>query len=77
VTTVTFEQVAERISLITSVPSEKLTPLTRLDELALDSAHLVETVVDLQEEFDSTFTQAAFKQVSTLGELTELLRAQR
>jgi acyl carrier protein len=75
VTAVTFEQVAERISALVSVSAAKLTPQTALDDLALDSARLVETVVDLQEEFGSTFSQAAFKQVSTLGELAELLRA--
>jgi acyl carrier protein len=76
-TAVTFDLVAERIGEILSVPADKLTPQTALNDLALDSFQLVETVVDLQEEFDSIFTQAALKQVSTLGELTELLQANR
>lgn len=75
-TAVTFDLVAERISEILSVPVDKLTPQTALNDLALDSFQMVETVVDLQEEFDSIFTQAALSQVSTLGELTELLRLQ-
>jgi acyl carrier protein len=73
-TTITFDQVAERVSATLSVPVEKLTPDTSLDELAVDSFRLVEMVVDLQEEFDSMFTQAELKQLSTLGELVELLR---
>jgi acyl carrier protein len=72
--TVTFELVAERISMFVSVPADKLTPQTSLDDLALDSFRLVETVVDLQEEFHSMFTQAALQQVSTLGDLVDLLR---
>jgi acyl carrier protein len=73
-TEVTFERVVEHIATLVSVPTDKLTPQTALHDLALDSARLVETVVDLQEEFGSTFDQVAFKQVSTLGELAELLR---
>jgi acyl carrier protein len=76
-TAVTFDLVAERISEILSVPVDKLTPQTALNDLALDSFQMVEAVVDLQEEFESIFTQAALRQVSTLGELTELLQANR
>lgn len=74
---VTFERVAQRVSTLLSVPLEKITPQTTLQDLAADSFRLVETVVDLQEEFDSIFTQAELKQVNTLGELVELLRAPR
>jgi acyl carrier protein len=72
-TTVTFELVAERIGTILSVPAEKLTPETALQDLALDSFRMVETVVDLQEEFGSVFSQAELQQVSTLGDLFKLL----
>jgi acyl carrier protein len=73
---ITFERVAQRVSTLLSVPLEKITPQTTLQDLAADSFRLVETVVDLQEEFDSVFTQAELKQVNTLGELVELLRSQ-
>lgn len=72
---VTFELVAERISTLLSLPVEKLTAQTALTDLALDSFRMVETVVDLQEEFDSIFTQEALRQVSTLGDLVDLLRS--
>jgi acyl carrier protein len=75
--TITFDRVAERISVLLSVPVEKLTPDTKLHDLGADSFRLVETVVDLQEEFDSMFTQAELKQVTTLAELVDLLRAQQ
>jgi acyl carrier protein len=74
-TTITFDQVAERVSATLSVPVDKLTPETSLHDLAVDSFRLVEMVVDLQEEFDSMFTQAELKQLVTLGELFELLRS--
>jgi acyl carrier protein len=73
-TRVTFELVAERISTLLSMPAEKLTPETVLQDLALDSFRMVETVVDLQEEFGSVFSQAELQQVSTLGDLFKLLR---
>jgi acyl carrier protein len=75
--TITFDRVAERISVLLSVPIERLTPETGLHDLGADSFRLVETVVDLQEEFDSMFTQAELKQVTTLAELVDLLRAQQ
>lgn len=74
-TTVTFELVAERIGTLLSMPAEKLTPETALQDLALDSFRMVETVVDLQEEFGSVFSQAELQQVSTLGDLFKLLCA--
>jgi acyl carrier protein len=73
-TRVTFELVAERISTLLSMPAEKLTPETVLQDLALDSFRMVETVVDLQEEFGSVFSQTELQQVSTLGDLFKLLR---
>jgi acyl carrier protein len=76
-TEVTFDMVAGRMSVLLSIPVEKLTPQTALNDLAVDSFQMVETVVDLQEEFGTVFTQAALKQVSTLGELAELLRTQQ
>ncbi|MEV6315609.1 4'-phosphopantetheinyl transferase superfamily protein [Streptomyces sp. NPDC051776] len=71
----TFDLVAERISETLRTPREKLTEDTTLDELAADSFMLVEMAVDLQEEFDSTFSQADLRQVVTLGQLVDLLNA--
>lgn len=76
-TTATFAQVVDRMSTILSVPLEKLTPGTVLADLALDSFRLVETIVDLQEEFNATFTREALDQIGTLGELAELLESGR
>lgn len=70
---VTFDVVAERISTLLSLPVDKLTPATALQDLALDSFRMVEMVVDLQEEFGSIFAQADLEHVSTLQDLFKLL----
>jgi acyl carrier protein len=72
---ITFEAVAERISQVLSVPVERLTPDTTLADLAADSFLIVEMVIDLQEEFDSIFTQTELRKVTNLSELVSLLRA--
>lgn len=72
--TITFDAVAERISAVLSIPRDRLTPQSTLADLAADSFLLVEMVVDLQEEFDSVFTQAELRQVTELGDLVGLLQ---
>jgi acyl carrier protein len=72
---VTFDAVAERISSTLSIPVERLLPDSTLADLAADSFMLVEMVVDLQEEFDSIFTQAELRQITRLGELVALLQS--
>ncbi|MCQ4040710.1 4'-phosphopantetheinyl transferase superfamily protein [Streptantibioticus rubrisoli] len=74
-TAVTFDEVADRISTTLSIPVEKLTPQTTLRELAADSFLLVEMAVDLQEEFDTIFTQDELREITTLGELAGLVGA--
>jgi acyl carrier protein len=74
-TSVTFELVAERISTVLALPAERLTPDTPLRDLALDSFRMVEMVVDLQEEFQSIFTQDQLQQVHTLGDIFRLLHS--
>jgi acyl carrier protein len=72
---VTFEDVAERISATLSIPVSELTPKTTLYDLAADSFLLVEMVVDLQEEFDAMFSQTQLREVTSLGDLVDLLRS--
>ncbi|WP_438297473.1 4'-phosphopantetheinyl transferase superfamily protein [Streptomyces sp. HUAS TT7] len=69
----TFADVAERVTSTLSIPVEKLTPETKLRELAADSFLLVEMAVDLQEEFDTVFTQHELREVITLGDLAALV----
>jgi acyl carrier protein len=70
---ISFDDIAQRISSTLNIPVEKLTPGTKLQELAADSFLLVEMSVDLQEEFDVVFNQAQLREVSTLGDLAGLM----
>jgi acyl carrier protein len=72
--TVTFDAVAARLGTLLAVPANRLTPKTCLADLAADSFELVELVIDLQEEFGVTFTQADLRPILTLGDLVALLR---
>jgi acyl carrier protein len=77
VPTITFDTVAARLGAILSVPASRLTPRTFLADVAADSFELVEIVVDLQEEFGVTFTQADLRPILTLGDLVALLQGRR
>lgn len=70
---VTFELVAERISITSGTPVESLRPDTMVKDLALDSFLLVEMAVDLQEEFDAIFTQEDLQRVAIIADLVDLL----
>jgi acyl carrier protein len=72
---ISFEDITARVSETLSVPVEDLKPETTLKELAADSFLLVEMVVDLQEEYGTTFSQADLLTVGNLGELADLIRA--
>ena len=74
--TITFDAVAARLGTLLSVPADRLTPQTFLVDLAAESFELVEIVIDLQEEFGVTFTQADLRPILTLGDLVALLRGQ-
>jgi acyl carrier protein len=74
--TVTFETIAARLGTRLSVPPGGLTPRTALADLAADSLDLVEILIDLQEEFGVSLTQADLRTVLTLGDLVALLGTQ-
>ena len=73
--TVTPEVVAATIGELLSIPVERIRPETPLDELVLDSFALVETAIELQEEFDVVFNQDDLKAVRTVGDLVALMQA--
>jgi acyl carrier protein len=74
--TITFEAVAARLGALLSVPAASLTPRTSLVDLTADSFELVEIVIDVQEEFGVSFTQADLRPVLTLGDLVALMRGE-
>lgn len=72
---ITFDAVRDRLAELLRLPAERFTPDTTLQDLALDSLVMIEFIVDLQEEFDSTVSQEGLRRVETLGELTDVLAA--
>lgn len=73
----TYELVAERISIMSGTPVEKLSPDMTLHELALDSFRMVEMAIDLQEEFDAIFSQEALQRAGTVADLVDLINASK
>jgi acyl carrier protein len=73
-TTVTFEAVAARLGGLPSVIAQRLTPQTHLATLAVDSLEMVEIMIDLQEEFGVSLSQADLRDARTLGDLVTLLQ---
>jgi acyl carrier protein len=71
---VTFDAVAARLGTRLRVPAARLSPKTPLAGLAIDSFELVEMVIDLQEEFGVSFSQAELGGARTLGDLVALLQ---
>jgi acyl carrier protein len=69
-----FDRMAKHISSLISVPTERLTPTTKIRDLVPDSFTLVEIAVDVQEEFDVVLSQDDFKGLQTLGDLAALLQ---
>jgi acyl carrier protein len=73
-TTINFETVAAHLGTRPFVAGRRLTPQTSVATLSVDSLELVEIVIDLQEEFGVSLTQADLRAVRTLGDLVTLLR---
>jgi acyl carrier protein len=71
--TADFDQIAQQISSLISVPVARLTPQTTIAELMPDSFTFVEVAVDLQEEYGVVFDQDDLKTLRTLGDLAALL----
>ncbi len=74
VQTVDYQRVTQRISKLTGVPVERLTPQVTVAELVPDSFTFVEVAVDLQEEFDVVLNQQDLKNIVTVGDLVAVLQ---
>ena len=73
--TVTPELVTATVAELLSIPLERITPETPLEELVPDSFAMVETAIELQEEFDVVFNQDDLKEVHTVGDLVALMQS--
>ncbi len=69
------DQVNQRIAQVLGVPANRVKPDVVLTDLVSDSYRLVEMAIELQDDYDVVFTQADLSQVTTVAELTELVRS--
>ena len=70
----TTEEICARIAEALGVRSERVTLDAALTDLVSDSYRLVEMAIELQEDYAVVFTQADLSRVTTVGDLTELVR---
>lgn len=68
-----FAELAGKIASVIGVPAARLTPDTAIADLSLESMTTVELVVDLQEDYDILLSREDFDEVSTVGDLAELV----
>ena len=69
------EDISHRIARILGVAESKVTADVVLTDLVSDSYRLVEMAIELQDDYDVVFTQADLSEVTTVGELVELVRS--
>lgn len=72
---VTVEEVSSKIARCLGVGAPDLTPDTVLTDLVADSFRLVETAIELQEDYDVIFTQQDLATVTTVADLARLVQA--
>ena len=69
------DQVNERIAQVLGVAANRVKSDVVLTDLVSDSYRLVEMAIELQDDYDVVFTQADLSEVTTVGELVELVRS--
>ena len=69
------DQVHERIAQVLGVAANRVKSDVVLTDLVSDSYRLVEMAIELQDDYDVVFTQADLSEVTTVGELVELVRS--
>lgn len=68
------EEVVGRIADVLGVAQSRVRPEVTLADLVADSYRLVEMAIELQDDYDVIFSQADLSQVTTVGDLVELVR---
>ncbi len=69
------DDINRRIAEVLGVPPGRVKPDAVLTDLVSDSYRLVEMAIELQDDYDVIFTQADLSEVTTVGELAELVRS--
>ncbi len=71
----TVEDVCRHIAELLEVPERRARPDVVLTDLVSESFRLVEMAIELQEDYQVVFSQADMKQLTTVGDLAELVRS--
>ncbi len=69
------EEITRRMAEVLGISPGRVQPEVLLTDLVSDSYRLVEMAIELQDDYDVIFTQADLSDVSTVGDLVELVRS--
>ncbi len=69
------QKIKQRISELLSVPLEKVSEETPLQDLVIDSFILIDMVIDLQNTFRVRLNQEDLTPVKTVGDLLQVLQS--
>lgn len=72
---VTADDVRLRIAEVLGLPQVRVAPDTVLTDLVAESFRLVEMAIELQEEYDVLLGQADLREVTTVGDLADLVQS--
>ena len=73
-TTPAHDQITARIAEVLGVAPSRVRLEVVLSELVSDSYRLVEMAIELQDDYDVTFSQTDLSSVTTVGDLADLIR---
>lgn len=68
------DEITARIAEVLGVAPSRVRPEVVLSELVSDSYRLVEMAIELQDDYDVIFSQADLSNVTTVGDLADLVR---
>lgn len=68
------DEITARIAEVLGVAPSRVRSEVVLSELVSDSYRLVEMAIELQDDYDVIFSQADLSNVTTVGDLADLVR---
>jgi acyl carrier protein len=70
----TVDEIRQRIAEALGVSESRVQPDVVLTDLVSDSYRLVEMAIELQDDYDVIFSQADLSEITTVGDLADLVR---
>jgi acyl carrier protein len=70
----TVDEIRQRIAEVLGVSESRVQPDVVLTDLVSDSYRLVEMAIELQDDYDVIFSQADLSEITTVGDLADLVR---